>query len=76
MTDVFAHARLDSLAAMARPVATTPVTGLRLSAERFLDALEDDFATAADLLATLVDRIRQQRQAPGAPRPPAPGTRD
>jgi CRP-like cAMP-binding protein len=56
-------------------IAITPVTGFRLSADRLFDALEDDFAMAADVLAALATLVRTQRQAltfsPGAePLPP------
>ena len=50
-------------------VTVTPVTGLRFSVERFLDALEDDFGMAADVLAGLSIRCGQQRRALGAARP-------
>jgi CRP-like cAMP-binding protein len=42
-------------------VAATPLTGLRLSAERLFDALEDDFSMAEDLLAALALQLRQLR---------------
>lgn len=41
--------------------AATPLMGLRLSAERLFDALEDDFAMAADLLTALAMKVRHQR---------------
>ena len=44
-------------------MAATRVTGLRFSAERLFDALEDDFAMAADLLSALTARVCRQRQA-------------
>jgi CRP-like cAMP-binding protein len=53
--------------------AATPVRGLRLIAERLFDALEDDFAMAADLLSALAARVRYERQVPGTPRL-GPGT--
>jgi CRP-like cAMP-binding protein len=56
-------------------VAVTPVTGFRLSADRLFDALEDDFAMAADVLAALAALVRSQRQAPtfsSDAQPPAP----
>jgi CRP-like cAMP-binding protein len=42
-------------------VSLTPITGLRLSAERLFDALEDDFSMAEDLLAALASQRRQLR---------------
>jgi CRP-like cAMP-binding protein len=53
--------------------AATPVRGIRLIAERLFDALEDDFAMAADLLSAMAARVRYQRQVPGTPRL-GPGT--
>ena len=53
--------------------AATPVRGLRLIAERLFDALEDDFAMAADLLSAMAARVRYQRRVPGTPRL-GPGT--
>ena len=69
---------IETLAAARRwhdATAVTSVTGLRLSAERFLDALEDDFAMAADVLWALATRVRQQ-QTLGRSRPPAHDTQD
>jgi len=57
---------IDALVAAPRwhdAIAATPVTGLRLSAERFLDAMEDDFEMATDVLASVAARVRQQRLA-------------
>jgi CRP-like cAMP-binding protein len=57
---------IDALAAAPRwhdARAATPLMGLRLSAERLFDALEDDFAMAADLLSALAVKVRQQRLA-------------
>jgi CRP-like cAMP-binding protein len=59
---------IDALAATPRwhdAIAATPVTGLRLSVERFLDAMEDDFVMANHVLAALAGRVREQRQALG-----------
>ena len=42
-------------------VAATAVRGLRLSAERLFDAVEDDFFMAEDLLAALASQLRQLR---------------
>jgi CRP-like cAMP-binding protein len=42
-------------------VVAMPVTGLRLSAEDFFDALEDDFLMAEDLLAALAADVLDQR---------------
>ena len=38
--------------------AVKPVTGLRLSADRFLDAVEDDFSMTEDLLASQLRQLR------------------
>jgi CRP-like cAMP-binding protein len=46
-------------------IAATPVTGLRLGVERFLDAMEDDFVMANHVLAALASRVREQQQALG-----------
>jgi CRP-like cAMP-binding protein len=54
-------------------IAATPVRGLRLMAERLFDALEDDFAMAADLLSAMAGRVRYQCRVPGTPRL-GPGT--
>jgi CRP-like cAMP-binding protein len=67
----------DALAGMRWHDATavTPITGFHLTADRLFDALEDDFAMAADVLAGLAVLVRSQRQAatvsPGA-EPPSP----
>jgi CRP-like cAMP-binding protein len=56
---------VEALAAAPRwydAIAATPVTGLRLSAERFFDAMEDDFEMATDVLASLAARVRRQKQ--------------
>jgi CRP-like cAMP-binding protein len=53
--------------------AATPVRGLRLIAERLFDALEDDFAMTAELLAAMAARVRDQHRFLGTPRP-GPGT--
>jgi hypothetical protein len=42
-------------------VAATALTGLRLRADRLFDALEDDFAMAEDLMASLASQLRQLR---------------
>jgi CRP-like cAMP-binding protein len=55
---------LEAVAGMPRwcdAVAATALTGLRLSAERLFDALEDDFSMAEDLLAALASQLRQLR---------------
>ena len=55
---------LEAIGGMPRwceATAATAVTGLRLSAERLFDALEDDFSMAEDLLATLASQLRQLR---------------
>jgi CRP-like cAMP-binding protein len=69
----------DALAAAPRwhdAVAATAVTGLRLSAECLFYAIEDDFATATDLLWMLAARVRSQRHALGGPHQSAHDTRD
>ncbi|MGE0866153.1 MAG: cyclic nucleotide-binding domain-containing protein [Vicinamibacterales bacterium] len=50
--------------------AATPVTGLRLDVDRFLDTLEDDFQMATDLLAALAARVLEMPDT----RPPGPDT--
>jgi hypothetical protein len=50
--------------------AATPVRGLHLIAERLFDALEDDFAMAADLLSAMAARVRYQCRVPGTPGTP------
>jgi CRP-like cAMP-binding protein len=55
---------LEAMAGVPRwcdAVAATAITGLRLSAERLFDALEDDFSMAEDLLAALAAQLRQLR---------------
>jgi CRP-like cAMP-binding protein len=55
---------LEAIAGASRwhaAAAATAVTGLRLSAERLFDALEDDFSMAEDLLAALASQLRQLR---------------
>jgi CRP-like cAMP-binding protein len=56
---------LDAIAGTPRSYAAkavTPVTALRLSADRLFDALEDDFSMAEDLLAALATGLRRRRQ--------------
>jgi CRP-like cAMP-binding protein len=59
-----------------RATAATRVVGLRLSGERLFDALEDDFAMAADVLSALAARARLQRRALGGLQRPGGDTRD
>ncbi len=69
----------DAFAAAPRwhdAIAETPVTGLRLSAERFFDALEDDFEMATDVLTALAAQARQQQQALVGSPPPGLDTQD
>lgn len=54
--------------------AVAPITGFRLTADRLFDALEDDFAMAADVLTSLAALVRAQRRAAifSPDRPPTP----
>jgi CRP-like cAMP-binding protein len=61
---------IEALAATPRwhdAIAATPVAGLRLSVERFLDAMEDDFVMANHVLTALAGRVREQQHALGTP---------